>query len=84
MTADEFDMSKEIVRNILIKDLGMRELTVKLVLSNLMEEQKDRCLLLCMDFGEQLQTDNFFNCVITGDETWGYQYDPKVKHQSMD
>jgi hypothetical protein len=31
MIADELDMSKEIVRKILVQDLGMRKLAVKLV-----------------------------------------------------
>jgi hypothetical protein len=48
-----------------------------------MAEQKDRHLTLCMDFVEQLQEDNFLDRVITGYETWCYQYDPKAKCQSM-
>jgi histone-lysine N-methyltransferase SETMAR len=37
-----------------------------------------------MDFAEQLQEDNVLDHVITSDETWCYQYDPKAKHQSME
>jgi hypothetical protein len=49
-----------------------------------MEEQKDRCFTLCMDLAAQLQEDNSLYCVITGDETWCYQYDPKAKCQCME
>jgi hypothetical protein len=37
-----------------------------------------------MDFVEQLQEDNFLDRVITGDETWYYQYHPKTKRQSTE
>jgi hypothetical protein len=37
-----------------------------------------------MDFTDQLQEYNFLDHVITGDETWCYQYDPEAKHQSME
>jgi hypothetical protein len=47
MISVELDMSKETVRNILVQDLGRRKLSAKLVLRNLMEEQKDRHLTLC-------------------------------------
>jgi hypothetical protein len=71
MIADEFEMSKEeTVRKILVQYLGMSKLAAKLMLQNLKEEQKDRCLILCMDFADQLQENNFLDHVITGDETW--------------
>jgi hypothetical protein len=38
---------------------------------------------LCKGFAEQLQEDNFLDCVITGDERWNYQYDHEDKQQSM-
>jgi hypothetical protein len=37
-----------------------------------------------MDFVEQLQGVNFLDCIITGDETWCYQYDREAKCQSME
>jgi hypothetical protein len=79
MIADESDMSKETVKEIFVQDLDMRKLAAKLMPQNLMEEQKDRHLALYMNFVEQLQYDKFFDRVITGDETWCYQYDPEAK-----
>jgi histone-lysine N-methyltransferase SETMAR len=78
MTDGELDMSQETVRNILVQNLGMRKLAAKLVPRNLTEEQKVRRLTLCMEFGELLQEDNFLDRVITGDETWCYQYDAEA------
>jgi hypothetical protein len=65
MIADELNMSKKTVREILVHDLGIRKLEAKLMPQNLMDEQKDRHLTLCMDFPEQLHEDNFLNHVIT-------------------
>jgi hypothetical protein len=42
MIADELDMSKDIVRTILVQDFGMRNFETKLLPLNLTEEQKDR------------------------------------------
>jgi hypothetical protein len=61
----------------------MRKLATQVVLRNLTEEQKDRRLTLCMDIAEQIQGDNFWDRVITGDETWCYQCDPEAKRQFM-
>jgi hypothetical protein len=84
MVTNELDMNKETVRNILIQVLGMRKLSEKLVLQNLMEEQKDGHLILCVDFAKHLQEDNFLDRVITGGETWCYWYDSEAKCQSME
>jgi histone-lysine N-methyltransferase SETMAR len=73
MIADERDISKETIRKMLVQELGVTKLAAKLVPRNLTEEQKDRRLILCMDFVEQLQEHNFLDRVITGDETWCYQ-----------
>jgi hypothetical protein len=73
MIADELDVSKETVRDILIQNVGMRKLAAKLVPRNLTEEQKDRRLTLCSDFAEQLREHNCLDCVTTGHETWCYQ-----------
>jgi hypothetical protein len=83
MIADELAMSKETVRNILVRDLGMRKSAAKLVPRNLTEEQKDRCLTLCMEFAERIQEGIFYRA-ITGDDVWCYQYDPEAKRQSME
>jgi len=44
------------------------------------EEQKQRRVTICQDLLER--QDDILGHVITGDETWVYQYDPETKRQS--
>ena len=47
------------------------------------EDQKTRRLHVCQDILQQLQTDaTLLEKVITGDESWIFEYDPETKHQS--
>ena len=46
----------------------------------LTEEQKQRRVTICQDLLER--QDDILGRVITGDETWVYQYDPEMKRQS--
>jgi len=46
----------------------------------LTEEQKQRGVEICQDLLER--QDDILGRVITGDETWIYQYDPETKWQS--
>jgi len=57
----------------------MRKVCAKLVPKELTEEQKQRRVTICQDLLER--QDDISGCVITGDETWVYQYDPETKRQ---
>ena len=46
----------------------------------LTKEQKQRRATICQDLLER--QDDILGHVITGDETWVYQYDPEMKGQS--
>ena len=47
------------------------------------EDQKTRRLHVCQDILQQLQTDaTLLEKVITGDESWIFEYDPETKRQS--
>ena len=63
-----------------IEDLDMRKVCAKMVQKELAEEQKQRRVTICRDLLER--QDDIFGRVITGDETWVYQYDPEIKWQS--
>ena len=67
-------------RKILIEDLDMRRVCAKMVPKELTEEQKQRRVTICQDLLER--QDDILGRVITGDETWVYQYDPETKRQS--
>ena len=48
-------------------------------------EQKANLLEICQDLLERLEIErNFLDKVITGDESWVFDYDPKTKWQSED
>ena len=83
MMADQLGIDKELVRSILVDNLGMRKVCAKMVPRLLSEDQKTRRLHVCQDILQQLQTDaTLLEKVITGDESWTFEYDPETKRQS--
>ena len=78
--AEQVNINTETVRKILTEDLDMRKVCAKMVPKELAEEQKQRRVTICQELLEQ--QDDILGCVITGDETWVYQYDPETKQRS--
>jgi hypothetical protein len=68
LTAEELNMNRETVRQIIAGDLGMRKISAKMVPRILTDDQK-RQLHVSSDA-------EMFDRVITSDETWCFQYDP--------
>ena len=62
----------------------MRKLCAKIVPKNLTIEQKDNRKDACLHLLEQIQSDRNFLNVLTGDETWIFEYDPETKRQSKE
>ena len=84
MIALELDMNREVVRKILTETLNMRKVSAKIVPRILTAEQKQARMDTCNDFLAQTGNDvDFLGSIITGDETWCYEYDPETKRQSM-
>ena len=54
MIADNLDLNRESVRNILLHDLGMRKVCAKLVPKILSEDQKQRRVDFCKDMLENI------------------------------
>jgi len=79
-TAEQVNIDRETVRKILTEDLDMRKVCAKMVPKELTEEQKQRRVAICQDLFKR--QDDILGRVITGDETWVYQYDPEMKRQS--
>ena len=83
MIADELCLNRESVRTILLHDLGMRKVCAKLVSKILSEDQKQHRVNFCEDMLEKTRDDtDILYHVITGGETWVFQYDPETKRQS--
>jgi len=78
--AEELNMNRETVRQIVKEDLGMRKIPTKMVPRILTHGQKKRQLHISSDV---LRNAEMFDRVITGDETWSFQYDPETKRQNM-
>jgi transposase len=84
MMSDELNINKETVRQILHEDLRKRKICAKFVPHRLTDEQKERRLTSCQDFIHTCQENpSFLDCIVTGDESWVFQYDPETKRQSM-
>ena len=78
--AEQVNIDRETVRKVLTEGLYMRKVCAQMVPKELTEEQKQRRVTICQDFLER--QDDILGCVIIGDETWVYQYDPERKRQS--
>jgi hypothetical protein len=73
--AEELNMNRETVRQIVKEDLGMRKISVKMVPRILTHDQKHQ-LHISSDLS---CNEEMFDRVITGDETWCFQYEPETK-----
>jgi len=83
MIAEETGLNKNAVHRILTEHLHMRKICAKLVPKNLFVEQKVNRSEICKDFLGRLEIEPIFlHKVITGDETWVFDYDPETKRQS--
>jgi len=77
--AEQVNIDRETVRKILTDDLDMRKVCEKMVPKEFTEEQRQRGVTIRQDLlGRQ---DDILGRVITGDETWVYQYDPETKRR---
>jgi histone-lysine N-methyltransferase SETMAR len=84
MIAEELNVDKETVRQILTENLKMKKVCAKMVPKNLSEDQKLNTEEMCQNVLEKIEEDpDFLNSVITCNETWLFQYDPEIKRQSM-
>ena len=77
---EQVNTDRETVRKILTEDLDMRKVCAKMVPKKITKEQKQRRVTICKELMER--QDDILGHVITGDETWVYQYDPETKRQS--
>jgi len=63
----------------------MRKVWASMVPKNLTTEQKANRRDVCLDLLDRLEGEpEFFSHVITGDESWILEYDPKTKRQSWE
>ena len=82
--AEELKISKGSVSTIVHELLGKQKICARFVLHMLTNEQKQTLVETSGDFIDMCDWNpQFFETIITGDETWCYQYDPETKQQSI-
>jgi len=65
--------------------LGKRKLCARFVPHSLTPEQRKDQVTSCQDIIAMANADkNFFNKIITGDETWCFAYDPETKRKDSE
>ncbi|UYV65364.1 hypothetical protein LAZ67_3004072 [Cordylochernes scorpioides] len=75
-------ISKTTIGRIVTKDLMLKKTPAKFIPRFLTNEQKLCRLATCEDMLEMTRTDpEWKDKIITGDETWVYDYDPETKRQ---
>jgi len=85
MISSELNLNLFTVHQILTQNLDMRKVCVKMVPKNLTTEQKANRRDVCLDLLDRLEREpEFFSRIITGDESWIVEYDPKTKCQSRE
>jgi len=78
--AEELNMNRETVPQIVKEDLGMRNFPAKMVPRILKHDRKQRWLHISSGL---LRNAEMFGRDIAGDETWCFQHDPETKQQNM-
>jgi len=85
MIASELNSNHTMFHQILTEELAMRKVCAKIVPKNLTIEQMDNRKDMCLHLLQRIQSDrNFLTNVITGDESWIFEYDPETKRQSKE
>jgi len=85
MISSELNLNQFTIHQILTQDLDMRKVCAKMVPKILMTEQKANWRDVCLNLLDHLEREpEFFSHVITGDESWILEYNPKTKRQSQE
>jgi len=82
MIAEELSLGKSSIHTILREHLDMKKVCAKIVLKLLNPEQKLRWKECCADWKTSEENDEFLERVITGDESWIYDYDIELESQN--
>ena len=82
--AEELGLGKSSVHTILMEHLEMKKVCAKTVLKLLTPEQKLWWKECCVDCKTSEESDEFLERVITGEESWIYEYDIELKSQSRE
>lgn len=81
----ELNISKTSIYRILTEHLGLRKVCSRFIPHTLTDDQKVLRIEHAKDIVREARRDpNFLFNIVTGDETWCFQYDPETKRQSAE
>ncbi|KAG5316656.1 SETMR methyltransferase, partial [Acromyrmex insinuator] len=87
MMEEALNISRETIRtrSILQEDLGKTKVCAKFVPHTLRSDQKSARINYSRDIVAAAENNpNFLKSIVTGNETWCFQYDPETKRQSAE
>ncbi|EGI65640.1 FLJ37770-like protein, partial [Acromyrmex echinatior] len=80
MMEEALNISRETIRIILHEDLGKTKVCAKFVPHTLRSDQKSTRINYFRDIVAAAENNlNFLKSIVTGNETWCFQYDPETK-----
>ena len=83
--AEELNIAYGSAQDILVNDLGLRRVAVKLVPKDLNFMQKRDRVDAAKDMLSKVDSEpSFIKRIITGDETWIYEYDTHSRNQASE
>ena len=81
--AEDLNIAYGSIQDIVVNGLGLRRVAAKLVLKELNFMQKRDRVVIAKDMISKAESDpTFIKRIITGDETWVYEYDTQSRHQA--
>jgi len=83
--AKDLNIAYGSIQDIVVNGLGLRHVAAKLVPKELNFMQKRNRVVIAKDMISKAESDQIFvKRIITGDETWVYEYDTQSKHQASE
>jgi len=82
--AEDLNIAYGSIQDIVVNGLGLRHVAVKLVPKELNFMQKRDRVVIAKNMISKAESDPTFKCIITGDETWVYEYDTQFRHQASE
>ena len=83
--AEDLNIACGSIQDIVVNGLGLRRVAAKLVPKELNFMQKRDRVVIAKDMISKAESDStFIKRIITGDETWIYEYDTQSRHQASE
>ena len=78
----EVELSRGSIHSVISEDLCMRRVSTKFIPKLPTKQQKQLCVKMAQNIIDRANNDQeFTKIILTGDETWVYDYDPENKFQ---